>query len=451
VAIEAGDAVLESANAKIGADAAAVLPLRVTLSQDSGATADSYGSITARAAGAVNISASDDVTVGGIFSRRAITLASETGSILDAHPNTGLDILGGTVQLIAPLGSIGDIIADRPLSVGTNIGTPLTGLIEAQAGDSIYLNGPAGGPVGSNFTIGPVVAGHAALSAGNAIRISATDDALINGDVIAAGPVEFSIGKKLTLSAARDIEIADPAAPDTTITVSTPTAHVSATAAGVSISATEVLMEPGTTIALDTGSIAIATQGNATLAGIEIGAAPGNTVSMSSANGRMTIASLTGLGGGYTDNLDLTLSAPGGFTFDSLWTAHAAVRIPLGSLRINETRILDRATFTNPLTLVLVDQHDKSIQKADIQLYSGGDPFSMYLDANHLETNAFIIHRSPRHDVVTPDGVNESVDEQGSNVLATLNHSLPGGDNDEEEERSSGELISFTGVPVSLE
>ena len=123
----------------------------------------------------------------------------------------------------------------------------------------------------------------------------------------------------------------------------------------MTISADELLMEPGTTIALNTGGIAIATQGNATLTGIEIGAAPGNTVSMSSAGGRMTVASLTGLGGGYTDNLNLTLSAPGGFTFDSLWAAHADVRVPLGSLRINETRILDRATFTNPLTLVLVD------------------------------------------------------------------------------------------------
>ncbi len=272
---------------------------------------------------------------------------------------------------------------------------------------------------------------------------------MINGDVIAAGPVEFSIGKKLTLSAQRDIEIADPAAPDKTITVSTPTAHVSATAVGVTISADELLMEPGTTIALNTGGIAIATQGNATLTGIEIGAAPGNTVSMSSAGGRMTVASLTGLGGGYTDNLNLTLSAPGGFTFDSLWAAHADVRVPLGSLRINETRILDRATFTNPLTLVLVDQHDKRMQKADIQLYSGGDPFSMFLDANHLETTAFIIQRGPLFDVVTPDGVNESVDEQGSNALARIDQSQPG--HNDGEEKSTSDLVSFTGVPVSLE
>ena len=151
VAIRAGDLMLEAAGASIGGDAGGVLPLRVEVTQGSGHTADSFGSLTARAAGPINIAGSSDVNVAGIFSRQAITLTSESGSILDAHPNTGLDILGGTIQLTALQGSIGDINANQPLSVGTNIGTPLSGLIEAAAGDSVYLNGPYGGPVASNF------------------------------------------------------------------------------------------------------------------------------------------------------------------------------------------------------------------------------------------------------------------------------------------------------------
>lgn len=297
VAINAGDVVLEAANASIGGDATATLPLRVNITPGRGATADSYGSVTARSVGAVNITDTDDVNVGGIFSRSSIKLASETGSILDAHPNTGLDILGGTVELLTPLGSIGDIYGNLPISVGTLIGTTLSGLIEAAARDSVYLNGPAGGAVNSNFTIGPVVAGHNAITAGDSIRLTAAGDATINGNVVAVGPVEISVGKKLTISAGRDIEIDDSSSPTGKVTVATaPAAHIQVTGVGTLINADELVMEDGATLAADLGTIAITTRGDAIVTGISTGNGTDSAISITSTAGRILAGHTPGSG-----------------------------------------------------------------------------------------------------------------------------------------------------------
>ena len=49
--------------------------------------------------------------------------------------------------------SIGDNQCRPAPQCRTNIGTLPSGNIEAAAGDSVYLHGPAGGPVSSNFVI----------------------------------------------------------------------------------------------------------------------------------------------------------------------------------------------------------------------------------------------------------------------------------------------------------
>jgi hypothetical protein len=161
--------------------------------------------------------------------------------------------------------------------------------------------------------------------------------------------------------------------------------------------------------------------------------------------------SVTGFGGAPATNVNLTLSAPGGFAFDTFSAASATVIIPDGAFSIDHALILDRATFTNPMTLVLVDQHDRSIQPADVQLYSAGSPFSMYLNDNSLTTDSFVIHRSPQHEVITPGGTNTSVLEQAQEDLSSIS-------NLERSKKASGEdealvdsLVSYEGTPVSLE
>ena len=160
--------------------------------------------------------------------------------------------------------------------------------------------------------------------------------------------------------------------------------------------------------------------------------------------------SVTGYAGGIADHVNLTLSGPGGFAFDSFRTSTASVLLPLGPLTIDSALILDRATFENPLTMLLVDQHNRSLQSADVQLYSAGAPFSLGLSGNHVSTDAFVIHRSPQHEVITPSGSNTSVVESGEDALARA----AGAKNEEEREQADDSdvpLITYAGIPVSLE
>lgn len=160
--------------------------------------------------------------------------------------------------------------------------------------------------------------------------------------------------------------------------------------------------------------------------------------------------SVTGIGGAPANSVNLILSGPGGFDFNNFIARTASVNIPLGTFSIDNAIILDRATFTNPQTRVLVDQHDKSIQRADIQLYTGGDPFSLYLKDNSLTTNSFVINRSALHEVITANGTNTSVVEQGQNELALAERSRSNNPDDEEGKLTEA-LVSYEGVPVSFE
>ena len=160
--------------------------------------------------------------------------------------------------------------------------------------------------------------------------------------------------------------------------------------------------------------------------------------------------SITGFGGGIASDVNLTLSGSGGFAFDNFFASTANVNLPLGAFSIDNALIVDRATFVNPLSTVLVDQHNRSIQPSDVQLYSAGVPFSFSLSENHIATSAFAIHHSPLHEVITPDGPNFSVVEQGEDALSMLNlKRLVSERTPVSEER--GSLVTYTGVPVSLE
>ena len=97
-----------------------------------------------------------------------------------------------------------------------------------------------------------------------------------------------------------------------------------------------------------------------------------------------------------------------------------------------------------------MDQHDRSIQPSGVQLYSAGAPFSFSLSENHIGTDAFAIHSSSLHEVITPDGPNFSVVEQSEDALSMLNLKRPVSERKIADE-ARGSLITFTGVPVSLE
>jgi hypothetical protein len=175
-------------------------------------------------------------------------------------------------------------------------------------------------------------------------------------------------------------------------------------------------------------------------------AGPTVTANVFGAGGPVT-GSVTGYGGGVASNVDLTLSNPGGFAFSDFWAAAARVNVPIGSLGADSTIILDRATFTNPLTTLLVDQHDKSNQGADVQLYTGGGGFSFDMYGNRVDTNAFVLYRDPYHQVVTPTGENTSATESAANLQAIADSRPPAGESGEDD-KSIRELVVATTIPA---
>jgi hypothetical protein len=200
-------------------------------------------------------------------------------------------------------------------------------------------------------------------------------------------------------------------------------------------------------------AVALSAPGSVTAGTLNVGAEldlAGASVS-ANVNGGAQIVSgtVTGSNGGIASTVNLTLSSPSGFAFDNFWASAASVNLPLGSFSIGSALIVDQATFVNPLTAVLVDQHTRSIQRSDVQLYSSGAPFSFGLNQNHVYTDAFVIYRSPLHDVISPSGQNSSSVEQSEDALSKIISTRPA----PELQMGGGEggaLITYTGVPVAL-
>ena len=321
-AIAAGDLILEAANATIGGNTDGSTPLWLDVKRGVGVTADSYGSVTARGVGRINLIETGDFAIGGIFSRGAITVESGTGSVVNARPddNEGLVLLGGTVQITASQGSIGNLTLDQALAVGTNIGTPLSGLIQAQAGGSIFLEGPSNPLVASNFTLGAVVDGADAVNSGDRIRIVAHENGSINGSVVAPGAIDLVGDKRLTLSGTRDILIGDPNSLAGTSTQVASAAAVRSLTGNITMTADELRILDDATVRAGVGTVRFDSAGDAIVTGISTGNATSNAVIGRSTNGRI-------LDGGDV-RIDITANQPG-----AVMTLSAQKGVGAGTLR----------------------------------------------------------------------------------------------------------------------
>jgi hypothetical protein len=162
---------------------------------------------------------------------------------------------------------------------------------------------------------------------------------------------------------------------------------------------------------------------------------------------------VTGYRGGMADQVTLTLSNRQGIAFDDFIARIASVDVPLGALSIANARIMDRAMLTNPLTRVIVDQHDFRPQPgADVQLYTDGAPFAFRMFDNHVLTDAFVILRNVEHDALATTGLDRSVTESSALSLLTARR-MTQLDPDADAKAKPGEFIpvSYSGFPVSLE
>ena len=344
--------------------------------------------------GTIDLETTGDALITGIETgngtESAIRVVSTAGSILD-NGDTRLDIIADTAPAAKLIIGAAGQIGGNPLDVR------LLNL-ESVSGGLTHIN--AQGSV-------------------NVVSVDAGGEVLLNAGVSGAG----SINGGAISSTGGPIRLA---------------------ASGGGVNLARVSGPTGVSVAGETGVVLGVVNVGTTL---EL-AGPGISANVFGGSGPVG-GSVTGFGGGMATNVNLTLSGAGGFFFDDFWAATAGVSIPYGPLSIGNAIIRDRAIFANPQTLVLVDQHNRSIQSADVQLYSAGDPFSMYLNGNSLATNSFVIHRSPWHEVITPAGTNTSVVEEGEYALAKINRALPMAESEEEEE--DGVLVKYAGVPVALE
>jgi filamentous hemagglutinin family protein len=353
-------------------------------------------------AGTIDIETVGDALITGIETgnptESAIRVVSTDGRILD-NGDTRLDIIADTPPEAK-------LTIDAKLGIGAN---PL---------DVRLLNLQANSDAG--------VVDLAVQNSVNIVAVTAADRVLLT----AGGDIT---GNTVTSTGA--VTGSDPANPATGVTIASATGRVElagvSSAQDVSISAPTAItvdqMNVGTALSLASDRISANVNGGAGSVG----------------------GSVTGFGGGVASDVNLTLSGPGGFAFSNFWAETANVGIPLGSFWVDNALILDQAIFTNPLTSLLVDQHNRSIQPSDVQLYSAGAPFYLGLSGNHVATDAFVIHRSPLHEVITPDGSNTSAVEQSEDALATIAR-LPGFGRQAGEEEDEP-LIAYTGHPVSLE
>ena len=353
-------------------------------------------------AGTIDIETVGDALITGIETgnptESAIRVVSTAGRILD-NGDTRLDIIADTPPEAK-------LTIDAKLGIGAN---PL---------DVRLLNLQANSDAG--------VVDLAVQNSVNIVAVTAADRVLLT----AGGDIT---GNTVTSTGA--VTSSDPANPATGVMIASATGRVDlvsvSSAQGVDIAApTEITVgqvNVGTALSLASDQISANVSGGAGSVG----------------------GSVTGFGGGIASDVNLTLSGPGGFAFSNFWAETANVNILLGSFWVDNALILDQATFTNPLTSLLVDQHNRSIQPSDVQLYSAGAPFYLGLSGNHVATDAFVIHRSPLHEVITPDGSNTSAVEQSEDALATIARRTGFGRQTGEEEDEP--LIAYTGHPVSLE
>ncbi|HQZ02069.1 MAG TPA: leukotoxin LktA family filamentous adhesin [Thauera sp.] len=160
---------------------------------------------------------------------------------------------------------------------------------------------------------------------------------------------------------------------------------------------------------------------------------------------------LTGYGGRPASSMNVTLSAAGGFHFDTVASLFGNLHVPIGSLAIDHFFVGDRMVVTNPQTRLLIDQHNFALQGYDVQLFSGQSAFNLNLDRNLVNTGAFVIDRRASHEVLGPNGPVLSVVEYSEQALAGLHLAPRASAEAQEDEEESPVSIGANPVAVTMD
>jgi hypothetical protein len=378
--VQTGNLTLEAAHGGIGfipdsGSGPTAAPLNLSL--DAGAT------LTARAAEDVDIVETGDLNVDTVFSRGDARLTAG-GSIKDGIPlNTSLNVLADDVTLIAQGGSIGE--AANPLDVGVN---PAGRIVATATPGGVYLHGP----LQASFNIGSVTAGDIA-------RLSADVNMLVDGPITAPGQVGLVAGGDIAM---------------------TPDADVTAGTIGALVNSGSLTMQDGSRLTVGVGTISITTAGDALITGISTLNPTESAVTITSGGrvlsagdslldviadaGSLARLNINGAGGIGNDPLEVQLQNMAGTT--------SGVTHLYGSYA-------NRGTITNPVTFLLLDQHNLAPQPADFQLYAPFQPVTILLDGRVLTTDAFVLRFNELTHTLLPLNPNLN-----PHVLLPVNRSL---------------------------
>lgn len=126
---------------------------------------------------------------------------------------------------------------------------------------------------------------------------------------------------------------------------------------------------------------------------------------------------LTGWEGARASVVDASFSSPTAFRLDSILTVTGALRVPAGEFWVSEMDVSRTLTLRNPQTNLLIDQTGLRLKDADVQLYSGGKPFTLGVFTNHVATDTWAVGRRASHEVLSDRGNNTSAVEESNNVL----------------------------------
>lgn len=316
--------------------------------------------------GSVDIETVGDALITGITSGRdgadAVRVVSTAGRILDnGDTRTDITAMGGATSQVTLQGALG--VGNDPLDVATR-----------------RVSATSGGVVDLAFEGDIDIVG---IQAGNRVLLTAQGD-ITGGTVVSTGLGTANPDQSVFIRAETGLVNLQQVSGTSDVQVAAP----------VSVQLGAVQVGGGFFAASDRIAATVVGTG-------------------SDAHG----GALTGWEGARASVIDASFSSPSAFRLDSILTVAGALRVPAGEFWVNEMDVSRTLTLRNPQTSLLIDQTGLRLKDADVQLYSGGKPFTLGVFTNHVATDTWAVGRRVTHEVLSDRGNNTSAVEESNNVL----------------------------------
>jgi hypothetical protein len=356
--------------------------------------------------GTISITTAGDAVITGISTlnptESALTIVSG-GRVLSAGDSL-LDVVAKAGPLARVTINAAGGVGNDPIAgdVSNLHAVSDNGLIHFSAQDSVnVVRAQAAGEV--RITAGGAMTAQTVTSSADSVTLTA------NGDLTATSTNSIRAGldanlasaqgsvSAATIRAGRDVNVA--AARNVTLETVTAGNALTADAAGGDLTAGTVTAEIVNLSALGT----LFVPSNTLHVGSVMNLGADRILAAVNHTGTLNLlqANAANRGGGPATRIDLSITSPVGVQFGTFSSLDAALGLN-SLLDIRNGFIANRATVTNPVTFLLVDQNNRSPQPSDIQLYAPDLSFRLFLDKRVLFTDAFVVHHNElTHSVIS--------------------------------------------------